>query len=56
MLCKEYGKAPHEYLFNDLIDCAHFRLAIDMTVFEIYDKWETKRQKVNAKRAKLRGY
>ena len=31
-LCECYGGKPHEYLFNDLQDCAHTRLVIDLAV------------------------
>lgn len=55
LLCNEYGKAPHEYLCNSLIDCAHTKLAIDMAVFEIYCVHEEKERKAKERRAKVRG-
>lgn len=61
-MCEKFGTKPHEYLFNDLIPCAHTRLAIDMTVYNVWSNWHDKQEqkrikkmKEEANRAKMRG-
>ena len=34
-MCEKYGKNPCYYLFNGKV-CAHTRLVIDMTIFDVY--------------------
>ena len=54
-LCETYGIAPHQYLLNDLDDCAHTRLCIDMAVFSVYSEWKFKLDEANARRLRAKG-
>ena len=56
-LCRDFGRSPSDYLFNDL-QCAHTRLLIDMEVHQILLEQEDiiiQREQAKAK-ASSRGY
>ena len=53
-MCEKFGKSPTYYLFGDLIECIHFRLAIDMTVFNIWASWDAEIRRQQEKKANLR--
>lgn len=53
-MCEKFGKSPcADYLFEGF-DSAHFKLAVDMTVYNIWADWREQEDKKIARRQKLK--
>ena len=52
-MCEKFGMTPSDYLFNDLA-CAHTRLAVDLTVFNVWAEWQDEQLKAAERKARLR--
>ena len=44
-MCEKFSQRPSDYLFNDLVSCAHTRLVMDMTAFNVWAKWREEQEK-----------
>ena len=52
-MCRRFGKSPSEYLFNDL-QCTHSKLAIDMTIYNVWSHWKVEETKKQQNKARLK--
>ena len=51
-MCEKFGRSPSDYFFNGL-ECAHTRLVIDMTVYNVFSTWRSKIEKDVARKQRL---
>lgn len=51
-MCDKFGQSPCDYLFNGL-DCAHTKLVVDMTIFNVWIECRHEEDKKRESKARL---